>query len=153
MDRSSVLPAVLPLLLLGLPLGGCRYQRTEQIATQGSPAIAGTYGLASIDGHPLPYAPMHPGRPADAPPPPTVVAGSFTVNADSTFRTAMTYRMTMNGVPQLLERQFTGTYVRQAAGYNFTWVNAGQTPVTLQGDTLVLNNEGMLFNYVRRPGR
>jgi hypothetical protein len=82
-----------------------------------------------------------------------IVGSTFTVNSDSTFRSTMSYRMTVRDVPQVVEREFSGTYAREGAGYKFTWLNAGQTPVTLQGDTLILNNEGMLFAYVRRPER
>lgn len=117
-------------------------------------AIAGTYVLVSIDGHPVPYAPPREAdRPADAPPPPTIAGSTFTVNADSTFQLTMSYRMGPPGAERATEGQFSGTYVRQGDGYNFTWKNAGQTPVALRGDTLVLNNVGMLFAYLRQLGR
>jgi hypothetical protein len=64
---------------------------------------------------------------------------------------SMSYRVTRQGAEQVVENQFSGTYVREGAGYRFTWVNAGQTPVTLRGDTLILDNEGMLFTYCRQP--
>lgn len=117
---------------------------------QGARELPGTYTLVTVDGHQLPYAPVEPGRPADAPPPPAVTASTFTVLTDSTFRMSMTYRMGAPGAERTMERQFNGTYKAEGAGYTFTWTNAGRTPVALRGDTLVLNNEGILFAYVRQ---
>jgi hypothetical protein len=150
---SAVLTALLPLVVIGSLPGGCRAQEAGALPRQEQPTLAGTYVLLNIDGHPVPYAPIHPEMPADAPPPPTIVGSTFTVNPDSTFRLTMSYRMTVRDVAEVVEREFSGTYVREGAGYKFTWLNAGQTPVTLQGDTLILNNEGMLFAYVRRVER
>lgn len=142
--------AVLTLLAF---LGPHRPEAASQTVSQGPPALPGTYSLVSIDGHPLPYAPVHPATPADAPPPPVVVGSIFTISADSTFTLSMSYRITRQGTEQDLDRTFGGTYVREDSGYRFTWVNAGQTPVTWRGDTLILNNEGMLFAYYRQRSR
>jgi hypothetical protein len=140
-----------PAALLLLVAVGC----SRSIARAQEPvAIPGTYMLVSIDGHAVPYAPpREPDRPADAPPPPTIAASIFTVLPDSTFRMTMTYRMGPPGAERVSEGQFSGTYVREGAGYTFAWKNAGQTPVTLRGDTLTVNNEGMLFAYVRQRGQ
>jgi hypothetical protein len=148
---SAVLTALLPLLVLGSSLDLPLPQATGALVMQSQSGLPGTYALVTINGHPLPYAPMDPDRPADAPPPPVVTGSIFTVHADSTFQLSMSYRVTRQGAEQVFERQFHGTYVREGAAYNFTWVNAGQTPVTLRGDTLTLNNVGTLFAYVRQP--
>jgi hypothetical protein len=119
-------------------------------ATQDRPALPGIYALVSIDGHKLPHAPMHPGRPADAPPPPVVVGSIFTIKGDSTFQQTMSYRITQGGAERVVDGQFSGTYLPEGTGYVFTWTNAGRTPVMLRGDTLVLNNAGMVFTYYRQ---
>lgn len=154
MNQSTAVLAVLAsLLVMGFALGPHRSEAASQSASQDPPALPGTYSLVSIDGHPLPYAPVHPATPAGAPPPPVVAGSILTISADSTFTLSMSYRMTRQGAEQVFDRTFTGTYVWEGSGYRFMWVNAGQTPVTLRGDTLVLNNEGMLFAYHRQRSR
>jgi len=152
-QSTAVLAVLVPLALMGFSLGHHRPEAAGGPVPQDRPALPGTYALVSIDGHPIPYAPIHPGRPADAPPPPVVIGSIFTIKADSTFQQSMSYRVTREGTGQVLERSFSGTYVQEGSGYVFTWVNAGRTPVTLRGDTLVLNNEGMLFAYYRQRSR
>ena len=147
---STGLGGLFPLLALGLSVGSYHLQADAGPVRQDRPALAGSYALVSIDGHELPYAPRHPGMPANAPPPPMVVSSLFTISGDSTFQQTMSYRITREGAGQVMERNFRGTYLRKDSSYIFTWVNAGQTPVTLRGDTLVLNNEGMLFTYLRQ---
>jgi hypothetical protein len=120
--------------------------------TQAPVALPGTYTLVTIDGHSLPFAPVDRDRPANAPPPPTVVAGTFTVNADSTFRSSMTYRVPSGDTTRVFTGDFTGTYTREGEGYVFTWARAGQTPGTLRGDTLTVNNVGMMLAYVKQRG-
>jgi len=116
---------------------------------QGPEPLAGTYTLLTIAGHALPYAPDHPDRPADAPPPPTVVHSVFTVNADGTFSMTMRYRMVVDTASREIDRDFDGTYAWQDTAYTFSWTGAGQTAVTFRADTLLLNNVGMLFAYVK----
>jgi len=142
---TTVLVAVPLLLTLGCA------RRLPPV--QASAGLPGTYGLVTIDGHPVPFTPADPDRPANAPPGPTIVASTFTVGPDSTFRMSMRYRMPMGDTGQVVQREFSGTYVRQGDAYNFTWAGAGQTPVSLRGDTLTLNNMGMLFAYVRQRRR
>lgn len=118
-------------------------------AQHDAPPIAGTYALLTIDGHATPYAPNHPGRPPDAPPPPTVVRSLLTVSPDGTFSMTMRYRMVADTASREVDREFSGSYTWQGAEYMFSWTGAGQTAVTLRADTLLLNNVGMLFAYVR----
>jgi hypothetical protein len=152
-QSTAVLAGLVPLLVMGLSLSPHRPEAAGGPVRQNRPALPGAYALVSIDGHPIPYAPMHPGRPVDAPPPPVIIGSIFTIKADSTFQQTMSYRITRQGAEQVVDRHFSGTYVPEDSGYVFTWLNAGQTPVTLRGDTLVLNNEGMLFTYYRQRSR
>jgi hypothetical protein len=146
MKRSSL---VLVVVLAPLALGSA----PRLARAQASAGLPGTYTLVTINGHALPYAPVDPDRPANAPPAPTVVGGTFVVGPDSTFRMSMTYRVPSGDTGRVVQGEFHGTYARQGADWNFTWTGAGQTPVTLRGDTLTLNNVGMLFAYVRQPQR
>lgn len=152
MRRSiAVVAALSPILVLGAFLDAPRPGAPDAVALQGQAGIPGTYELATVDGHALPYVVNEPGRPADAPPPPTVVGGTFTVNPDSTFQHVMRFRITRNGTERLIENPGHGTYAREGEGYRFTWAGAGQTPLTLRGDTLIMDNEGTLFRYIRQP--
>ncbi len=144
MRRSiAVVAALGPILVLGAFLG--------TPARQAQAGIAGTYELINVDGHALPYTLVEPGRPADAPPPPTIVGGTFTVNADTTFQHVMRFKVTRGGAERVVENPGRGTYARDGDRYLFTWQGAGQTAVTLRGDTLTMENEGTRFSYVRQP--
>jgi len=152
-QSTTVLAGVLPLLALALLPGPYRSEASGEPVGQDQPALPGTYALVSIDGHQLPYMPTPPGRPADAPPTPVVVGSTLTIKGDSTFQQIMNFRITWEGTERFGDRNFSGTYLQEGSGYVFQWTNAGQTRVTLRGDTLVLNNEGMLFTYHRQRSR
>ncbi len=145
MKRSIAAVAVLaPIVILAAFAPGAS-------APQAQAGIPGTYQLVSVDGHALPYTLVEPGRPADAPPPPTIVGGTFTVGADTTFQHVMRLKLTRNGEDRVIENPGRGTYARDGERWLFTWQGAGQTPVTLRGDTLVMENEGTRLSYVRQP--
>lgn len=136
---------VVAVVLVGLPLA-CKVKR--EIAGTGSNAspafgkaaesgdFAGTYNLVTVDGHAIPYAPMHEGQQA-----PQIVSSGLTLNEDGTFVSTMSYNN------PTMSRDFKGTYAKVGADYVLTWEGAGQTRVTIDGSTLTMNNEGMLFVY------
>jgi hypothetical protein len=72
------------------------------------------------------------------------------LEADGTFRSTMAYRIERDGSIQALEREFTGTWVREGPGYRLDWNGAGQTPATLEGDTFTYYNVGMLLAFRRQ---
>ncbi|MDE3129337.1 MAG: hypothetical protein KGL38_15105 [Gemmatimonadota bacterium] len=141
--RVPLLTAALGFTLVAAAAPDARAQATA------SP-IAGAYELVSVDGHAIPYAPVHPGRPADAPPGPEVVASTMMVRADGSFVMAMAYRMGTGEAQIFRAMPFSGTTRAEGDGWVATWQGAGETPLTLARDTLVMNNEGMLFRYVKR---
>ncbi len=144
MKRSIAAVAVLaPIVILAAFAPGAS-------APQAQAGLPGTWQLVSVDGHALPYTLVEPGRPADAPPP-VIVGGTFTVGADSTFQHVMRFTVTRNGAERVVENPGRGTYARDGERWLFTWQGAGQTPVTLRGDTLVMENEGTALAYLRRP--
>lgn len=126
------------------------------VLQQGAPAqtrspLAGVYALVLIDGHQLPYAPAHAGRPANAPPMPEVLSSTFRVRPDGSFIMAMSYRSKVGGVERYFDNPFSGTCAPEGDSYVAQWDEAGRTRLTLKGDTLVLDNEGVLFAYLKRP--
>lgn len=46
-----------------------------------------------------------------------------------------------------MSRDFKGTYAGEGTDLTLKWEGAGQTRVTIEGSTLSMNNEGMLFTY------
>lgn len=112
-----------------------------------SPALPGTYVLLTIDGHPIPYAPTHPGMPANAPPAPEVLAATLVVRPDGSFIMAMGYRRTVSGVERFQATPFTGTTTPDGAGFLAHWDGAGTNKLAFAGDTLIMDNEGARFAY------
>lgn len=120
---------------------------SKATAAPGNPSLAGAYMLVAIDGHSLPYAPNHPDRPANAPPMPDVLASTLLVRPDGSFIMAMAYRSTTAGVERFRATPFSGTTAPDGAGFLARWDGAGITPLSLAGDTLTMNNEGIRFAY------
>jgi hypothetical protein len=98
----------------------------------------GTYNLATINGDKVPCTPPHEGGAPEG------RSGTITLNADGTFTSAMIYGLP-NG--QVVSRQFSGTYTRDGARFSLQWKGAGTTTATLEGATLTMDNEGILFAY------
>lgn len=143
--------------LLGAAVACTSVRTAPEIAPKVTPvpvlttaSIAGSYTLVAIDGHALPFAPAHKGAPPGAINP-EVVSSVLRVGADGTFAMEMSYRAPGNGAPSAFERSFSGTCWTDGTGYTMKWNGAGTTSMTLRGDTLVMNNEGIEFGYRRMP--
>jgi hypothetical protein len=110
--------------------------------------ITGDWHLVAVAGEDLPIAPVHDGRRL-----PIEVAGAaFVIAPDGTFTMTMTYRNTATG--DRFSRGFEGTYsVTDGAAYRFDWKGAGATRVWVEDERLIMDNEGLLFAYARRPAR
>ncbi len=130
-EEIAIKRLLLVSLVLGLWLPACN-QASEPSE------LTGAYRLVNIDGHELPYTPSHEGGA------PQVVASTLTLNADGTFRMSMSYGTTPGNS---ISRDFSGTYTSEGAVLNMLWKGAGKTTATFQGNTLTLNNEGILFAY------
>jgi hypothetical protein len=141
--RSPILSAAIGFALVAVAAPCARAQATP------SP-LAGAYQLVTVDGHPIPYAPEHPGRPADAPPGPEVLAATMVIRADGSLMLAMAYRMGTGEAQQFRAMPFSGTAAADGEKYTVKWEGAGMTPLTLVKDTLAMDNEGMIFKYVKR---
>lgn len=151
-DKAKTGIVLLAVALVALPLA-CKPTGNQDPAATGHSAtvsgnapratgnseVAGTYNLVSVDGHPVPYPPRQEGQQGLQ-----IVSSTLTLNGDGTFVSTMNYGDTP-GWPR--SRDFKGTYAKQGADYVLTWEGAGQTGVTIDGGTLTMNNEGMLFVY------
>lgn len=137
----------LMVVLMGMALPGVLLQGCEaQPPAGGGADIAGVYKLVSLDGHAVPFAPMHQGQQS-----PQVSGGSLTINSDGTFSGAINFsdpRITVPAGPEKEPGSPTpGTYTREGNNLKLKWPGAGYTTVTIEGDKLTMNNEGMLFVY------
>lgn len=101
--------------------------------------VAGTYTLVTVDGHAIPYAPMHQGQRG-----PTIVSSTLTLNDGDRFESKMSYGKPDGGE---FSRDFKGTYFQEGSGLILTWEGAGRTKATIDGDTFTMNNEGTPFVY------
>lgn len=134
------------LLALVLLVGIVSAFTTEVRVQTGGAPIAGIYRLVTIDGHAIPFAPVHPGRPANVPGP-EVLASTMVLRDDGSFISAMAYRMSSGGNAQYNAQPFSGTYAADGDAWVARWDGAGTTRLTVARDTLVMDNEGMLFAY------
>ena len=137
---------VLLVVLVGLPLAGKLSQRNAAPSTTGTGGT--TYNLVSIDGHPIPCSPMHGGSRA-----PEVSGGSFTINNDGTFTGGIQFSNPNVAAmpPPGKDKGQPGTYTRDGNNLMMKHPGAGYTSATIDGDTLTMNNEGMLFVYHKVP--
>jgi hypothetical protein len=133
MRRSRTLPIVAALSLVA---GSAAAQTSD--ATRD---LAGTYTLVAIDGHELPYAPMHEGAKG-----PLVKTGTLTLHADGTFASTGSFEIPGG---QTVSRNLSGTYTRDGTALTLHWTGAGVTTATIEGETFTMVNEGMRFTYRR----
>jgi hypothetical protein len=108
------------------------------VRTATTPDHTGTYSLVTINGNALPFTPPHEGGA------PEIRSSTFTLIADGTFSLTMTYGMPSG---EVISRDFSGTYTRGGSVFSFQWTGAGSTTATLEGNTLTMNNEGVLYGY------
>jgi hypothetical protein len=111
--------------------------------------VAGQYTLVTVDGHVLPFATTNVGLTADQVIP-EIASSSLLLRGDGTFALVLTYRKVVNGVEQLTDRSFTGTCTGTGPTYHLALEGAGITDVTLVGDKLYMDNQGVQFSYERR---
>ena len=146
--KAKAAVVMLAVLLMALPLAYKPMENQVSAVTEqaeatpgnappasGDVAVAGAYDLVSVDGHPLPYAPVHEGQQA-----PEIVASTLTLNGDGTFVSIMNFGGNMN-------LDFKGTYAKQDTNYILTWEGTGQSKATVEGGKLTMNNAGGLFVY------
>ena len=134
-------------LALGLMLG-CATNKATTPGPMGAPAaapvsiatMAGDYTLVTVDGHSLPFT-LRSAAGTSARP---IVAGSFTLKNDGTFRLETAY-----GAEATSNATATGTCYTDGDEVKMVWDGGGLTNITLRGDTVVLKREGAQYGYLR----
>ena len=100
----------------------------------------GSFALVSVDGQPVPYTVQHEGVPL------TIKAGAFIIKADGTCSSKVVFSPTSGGESS---HEVKATYTRQGPTLTMKWEGAGTTTGTIEGDIFTMNNEGMVFTYLR----
>ncbi len=132
------------ILLLGISYLAVTFLWTlDRDESVGQPATSTTYNLVSIDGLQLPCSPMHEGGRV-----PEIAGGSLTVRSNGTFSGTLRFSNPNIVVPGG-DGKNPGTYTREGNTLIMEHPGAGYTQATIEGDTLTMYNEGMLFVYQR----
>jgi hypothetical protein len=113
----------------------------------GIAAVAATYTLVSIDDHALPYARVYTKGPV--PSPTQVVSGTLTVQPNGTFSMSTKYRAVEPQGERFFEGQFTGACAPDGDAFRLYWDGGGETALSVRGDTAIVTNDGVHFQYLR----
>jgi hypothetical protein len=143
MNKPNVV-IVLAAALAASLLAACPSSEKAKAPKAKEAVMSTTYNLVSIEGQPVPCSPMHGGHRV-----PEVAGGTMTINSDGTFTHEM--KFTDPRVKPASPNNTPGTYTRQGDALILKWPRAGYTKVTIEGDTLTMNNEGMIFVYRKQP--
>jgi hypothetical protein len=120
---------------------------TQAGVSTGIAAVVATYTLVSIDDHALPYARVYSKGPV--PSPTQVVSGTLTVQPNGTFSMSTKYRAVEPTGERLFEGQFTGACAPDGDAYRLYWDGGGETALAVRGDTAIVTNDGVHFQYLR----
>lgn len=123
-------------------------QAGAQLSPGARSSLAGSYTLVLVNGQPLPYVGSDPDAPPTAPKA-EVLGGGFVIRPDATFIAASGFRVLIPNAPRTVVRPMSGRIESQGATFTAYWDGMGRTPVTVIGDTLVIDNLGMKFAYLR----
>ena len=149
MSTRPVIAAAALALLFGCAGGTSRSSRTPGPALQAAPhtlsSIAGDYRLVAVDGKAIPFAQPPRARETDASSWP-VVAGKLVLRPDGTFLMETTYDTNADGARSFA---FKGSCFGAGEAFSMVWDGGGQTPLTIRGDTVVINKQNTLFAYLR----
>jgi hypothetical protein len=107
-------------------------------------AIAGSYGLVTIDGLAIPTAPTAQGGAQSSWP---VVAGTLQVTSKGTFVMETSYETRAENTQTF---SFAGSCFSVGNGFKMVWDGGGETALSARGDTLVVNKDGALYAYLRQ---
>jgi hypothetical protein len=129
----------LSLVVLVCCLPACGGNNTTTGAT--TAAEVGTYALVSLNGRALPTSIPEGSTQIE------VISGTLTLGSGGTVRTSTTYRSSPGATP--VTNEVSGTYTMQGSTLSFSYTNGGRTTATLNGNTLQMVNEGVVWLYQR----
>ncbi len=120
---------------------GCSKSSTGPATGSTTAAEHGTYTLESLNGKALPTSIAEGGSQIE------VTAGTLTLSAGSGLQVSSTFRASPGATPQT--RVVSGTYRLQGSSLTLTYTNGGSNGGTLNGATLQMTNEGVVWSYRR----
>jgi hypothetical protein len=121
-------------------------------AQSGASSVAGPsahdYVLVSVNGHALPdtlaASEDEPRARRE------VVGGALTFANNGTFAISTTYRDVTSQNQRPFDSKFSGVSSPDGDGFHMYWDGGGDTRFTVRGDTVAMDNEGVLFRYLPR---
>ncbi len=129
-------PYLTGMLVVALFAYGC--QGSTGSATQDE--VTGIYYLVRVDGSEAPAAVHHDGTMME------VRSGTLIISDDGTCFSRT--RFTPHGGEEMT-REAYAKYKVEGSRLFMKWKGAGTTEGTVQGDTFVMNNHGMIFEYAK----
>lgn len=111
-------------------------------------SVARDFTLVSIDDHALPYA--LPNASDVALPPTEVMAGTLRLEPNGAFSIATTYREAKSPDRRGFDTKATGLCAPDEDGYHMYWDGGGDSQLVISGDTVRVNNSGVIFRYIKR---
>lgn len=124
------------LLAVGLVMSACKKQESGSADTD----PAGVYALVSVNGSRVPTSVSHDGTTVE------VRSGNFTISADGTCSSETVF-VPPSGTE--VTRESTATYTKDGSSLTMQWEGAGRTVGTIEGNTFTMDNEGMVFVYMK----
>ena len=116
--------------------------------SSGVSAVASSYTLVSVDGHALPYARVD--AKSETPSTTQIVSGTLDLRPDGTFTMSTQYRAVEQQGDRRFDGKASGACAPDGDAYRLYWDGGGETALTMSGNTVTVNNDGILFRYVRR---
>ena len=126
------------LIITALLLAACQ----AGVKPVGGSGVAGVYTLSKVDGIAIPGTVNHDGMAMQ------ISAGQFVIKADG--KCISTTDFIAPGGNKMT-RKVRAKYVVKDSHMIMTWQGAGVTEGTVEGDTFIMDNHGMIFEYTRQP--
>lgn len=120
----------------------------QTAVSSGVSAVASAYTLVSVDGHGLPYARVD--AKSETRSTTQIVSGTLDLRPDGTFTMSTQYRSVEPQGARQFDGKASGACAPDGDAYRLYWDGGGETKLTVSGNTVTVNNDGILFRYVRR---
>jgi hypothetical protein len=120
---------------------GCGKDTKEPTKGATTSAEVGIYALVSLNGSAVPASISEGGTQI------AVISGTLTLGAGGTVRISTTFRISPGAAP--MTNEVSGNYSMQGNTLTFSYTNGGRNTGTLDGNTLKMLNEGVVWLYQR----
>lgn len=129
-------PYLIPIMVVALCLAGCQGGMESNKRDE----VTGIYYLVKVDGSPVPATVSHDGTMMD------VRSGTFIISEDGTCFSRT--RFAPSGGEEMT-REVYAEYSIEDSVLIMQWKDAGTTEGTVTGDTFVMDNHGIIFEYAK----